>query len=273
MSFAVKILADSLAPCGKRLVTYQATYPRPIHSEVLTHKMLSRCSASSRAIPVAKMIQRVVEDPWIPSYIGANQKGMQAGEELSEEDRAGAVAEWLDARDGAVETAWSLVARKVHKQVINRLLEPWMWITTIISATEWNNFFALRDHEAAEPHFQHLARMMRAAREESIPRVLRTSEWHLPMIDFDDEIDRTLSQEDLIKISVARCARVSYLTHEGRRDPQDDIRLYNDLMVKRPLHASPAEHIAMALDTEECSGNFIGFRQHRKMLPFENVPG
>src|ERR671924_441967 len=105
MAFSVKILADSLAPCGARLTTFEATYPRPIHSEILTHKALSRNSARSRAIPVAKLIQRVLDDPWIPDYIGKNQKGMQAGEALTDSERAEAVAGWLDMRDKAVRAA------------------------------------------------------------------------------------------------------------------------------------------------------------------------
>ncbi len=256
MAFECKIVADSLAPCGARLTTFVVTYPRAIHSEIMTHRMLTKSSASSRAIPTEKLIQRVMEDPWIPDYIGKNQKGMQAGDELQGQDREIAEYLWREARNNAVRTAETLNKRGVHKQVINRLLEPWMWITVIISGTEWENFFGLRCHEAAEPHFQHLARMMKAEKEASKPKELSAGEWHLPFV-FDEDYEAAilrnpqfpmLAMEYLVKVSVGRCARVSYLNHEGKRDLQADAELHDRLMVQRPLHAAPAEHVAMALD-------------------------
>ncbi len=165
MAIEAKVLADSVAPNGRRLTTMLWTYPRAIHSEIMTHRAFSRNAASSRAIPTEKLIQRVVDDPWIPTYIGKNQKGMQAGELLTDDDLHEAQMQWLTARDQAVERARALVKIGVHKQVVNRIIEPWMWITVIVSATEWGNFFGLRDHPMAEPHFQELARLARARRE------------------------------------------------------------------------------------------------------------
>ncbi|HVT63030.1 MAG TPA: hypothetical protein VHD33_06070, partial [Legionellaceae bacterium] len=248
MPISVKILADSVAPCGKRLITREWTYPRSIHSEVKTHRALSTNSASSRAIPVEKLIQRVVDDPFIPEHIGKNQKGMQADVEISDNLKEEAVKIWLQGCDEAVKTARQLLTLGIHKQVVNRVIEPYMWMTTIVSATENSNLWGLRDHPMAEPHFQKLARMDREAVNNSTPRVLKAGEWHLPLIDFNNEIDCSLSIEDMIKVSVGRCARVSYLTHDGRRDPKEDIRLHNDLVVQEPLHASPAEHVAQAMD-------------------------
>lgn len=251
MAFAVKVLADSLAPCGQRLTTWQVTYPRCIHAEIMTHKMLSKNSASSRAIPTEKLLSMISEDPFIPMYIGTNQKGMQAGEELSASARMTAHSNWLEARSNAIASARALLALNVHKQVVNRLVEPWMWITVIISGTEVDNFFGLRDHEAAEPHFQHLARLMRQARNESKPVQLVAGQWHMPLVYVDAE-DMTALQVydviDLVKISVGRIARVSYLTHEGKRNPTEDIALHDRLVVQKPLHASPAEHVARAMD-------------------------
>lgn len=267
MAFECKIAADSLAPCGARLTTYIVSYPRAIHSEIMTHRILSKSSASSRAIPTEKLIQRVLDDPWIPDYIGKNQKGMQAGDELSDVARRNAVEEWLRCRDRAVDSARFLAETGVHKQVVNRLLEPWMWITVIISGTEWDNFFGLRTHEEAEPHFQHIARMMRDARDASEPKKLAAGAWHLPLIFDEDRKDKDsflrwgydnseiapdpikeLITKILVKVSVGRCARVSYLNHEGKRDLQADIDLHDRLMVQRPLHAAPAEHVAQAMD-------------------------
>ena len=278
MAFSVKILADSKAPCGKRLTTMEWTYPRPIHAEIMTHKMLSKNSASSRAIPTEKLIQRVVDDPWIPDYIGANQKGMAPGEELTADKREAAVAAWLRARDNAVVTAREMLALGVHKGVVNRQLEPYMWITVIISGTEWPNLFGLRLDKMAEPHFQHVARMARVAMDGSVPRELAAGEWHLPMIHDEDRraaftmvtgrpMVEEMSDEELVaswkdldvvwvrahveeilkKVSVGRCARVSYLTHDGRRDLSEDIALHDRLVVQKPLHASPAEHQGQAM--------------------------
>lgn len=293
MAFSARILADSLAPCGKRLTTLECTYPRFIHSEVLTHRMLSRNSASSRAIPTEKLIQRVIEDPVIPLYIGANQKGMQAGEELEDHVRKEAVTAWISARDQAVVHARALMKRGVHKQVVNRLIEPWMWIVVIISATEWDNFFGLRLHKDAEPHFQHLARLMKDAMDGSRPKELKAGQWHTPLARLDEEDERAMgahlatlfgdeelrsvevakakAAEVIIKVSVGRCARVSYLTHDGRRDIKEDIALHDRLVAQEPLHASPAEHVAQALAEPTRVGNFVGWRQYRKTLKNEHI--
>lgn len=290
MGFECRILADSVAPTGARLTTVLAAYPRAIHSEIMTHKLLSKSSASSRAIPVLKLIERIEADPWIPDYIGKNQKGMQPGEELTDSARNEAVNEWLAAKNDAVAHARTLHAMGVHKGVVNRAIEPWMWITVVISATDLDNFFGLRDHEMAEPHFQHFARMFRKARDESTPVQLEAGQWHLPFVLVDEQdndvlgnylekIDISQRQETLRKISVGRTARVSYLNHDGKFNPEDDIRLHDDLMVKRPLHAAPAEHIAKAMgwpkwfkDSYDCStmtpsglrSMVVAFRKERK---------
>lgn len=300
MSFACKVLADSVAPSGKRLVTFEVRYPRVIHSELLTHRMLSRSSASSRAIPVEKMLADVTNDPFIPLYIGAAQKGMQAGEELTDEVRAEAIRLWLSAREKAVDHARAMHKLGAPKQVCNRIVEPWMWITVIVSATEWDNFFGLRCHEMAEPHFQHIARMMREEMACSTPRPLPVGGWHMPLIFPEDNapaaviarkiisddkaigkmdisedhpIFRAIHEDVLKRVSVGRVGRVSYLTHDGKRDLQADLDLYERLMVSRPLHASPGEHVAQALAEPERIGNFIGWRQVRKTLADENIGG
>lgn len=307
MAFEARILADSIAPNGKRLITQLWKYPRPIHAEIMTHRMWSKNSASSRAIPTAQLIRMVNDDPWIPDYIGKNQKGMAPGEELSDSERNEAVKTWLDAKENAVRTAEHLLSLGVHKGVVNRVLEPWMWITIVISATELPNLYALRLDKMAEPHFQHITRMSKVAIDQSVPCKLGVGEWHLPFIygedrrlaftavtgrEFSEGLDvlphdhptliamweglnpawvHANVDEMLKKVAVGRCARVSYLTHDGRRDLKEDVALHDRLVVQRPLHASPAEHVAQALDTLEWSGNFCGFRQYRKLLPHENI--
>jgi thymidylate synthase ThyX len=233
--------------------------------------MLTKSSASSRAIPVQKLIDRVMEDPWIPEHIGKNQKGMQATEMVDEDTRKKAIRVWMHARDEAVRHAMELVTLGIHKQVVNRILEPWMWITVVITGTEWNNFFALRDHPAAEPHFQELARRMRMLKEAHTPKQLEAGEWHFPFI-----TPQELHQEDiatLIKVAVGRCARVSYLTHDGRRDIAEDVKLHDRLRDQNPPHAAPFEHVAVALDVPSRHGNLVGWKSYRMTLPNESVLG
>jgi thymidylate synthase ThyX len=289
MAFSAKILADSVAPSGKRLTTFEVTYPRCIHSEIMTHRILSKNSASSRAIPTEKLIARVLEDPFIPLHWGKNQKGMQAGEELAPAHQALVRAEWLRARDNAVETARRLVDQGLHKQIANRVIEPWMWITIIISGTEWTNFFGLRCHKDAEPHFQKIAGMMKELYDGSEPRKLVVGEWHLPLVDVDEDDTAALDEyrrpfldtpraRDVTgirrKVSVGRCARVSYLTHDGRRDLTEDIGLHDRLKDANPGHWSPFEHVAQAeSDPKHRSGNFFGWMQYRKTFEQEHIGG
>lgn len=293
MGFAAKIICDSVSPHGVRLTTFEVTMPRIVLAEFNTHRMFSRNSASSRAIPVEKMIRRLYEDPYVPTSWGKNQKGMQADEELSEPDQALARSYWLGARDEAVSMARKLLGLGVHKQLTNRLLEPFMWHTAIVTATEWSNFFHLRNHPMAHPDIQVPAKMMQELYEAGSPRLVREGEWHLPLVFDDDRTellgDRELAEfygaypvEELIKISAARCARVSYLTHDGRRDVKEDLGLYGKLV--QPGHMSPLEHPARPMLHEEIVanrrlgdhgglipflGNFRGWVQHRKEIPYE----
>lgn len=264
MSYECKILADSISPIGARLTTFSATFPRIILAEVNTHRMLSRNAASSRAIPFDKMVERIKADPFIPEF-AKNQKGMQAAAPLDDQEMTVAKRVWLDALNRAVSAATDLsMGLSIHKQWANRLLEPWMWTTMIISATDWANFFALRAHPAAQPEFQKIAYLMLDAYKASEPISLKHGEWHMPLL-FPEDADFSL--DDQKKICTGRCARVSYLTHEGKRDPQADIDLCARLAESG--HWSPFEHVAQA--REHCFGNFRGFMQYRKFFFSENI--
>ena len=270
--FNAKVLADSTNTCDNRLTTMELTYPRFIHSEVMTHRMFSRNAASSRAIPVEKMIEQVEKNPVIPIHWGKAQKGMQAYEELAVFDKANCRVSWLAAREDSVYRVKQMLKYGLHKQIANRLLEPWMWITVIVTGNEgaWNNFFALRCHHEAEPHIQKIAGMAREVRSQSIPQKLSAGQWHLPLIGFEG--DELLSDEDKVKVSVGRCARVSYLTHLGTRDVQADIDLHDRLLASK--HFSPFEHVAMdglhGEIVESLRGNFgYGWVQYRKTLKGE----
>lgn len=267
--YSAQIIADSIAPNGVRLTTMQVTFPRFILAEFNTHRQFSRNSASSRAIPVAKRIAEVRSNPFVPEAFTANKKGMQGGDALTGFEAERARSDWLMAAEDACLRADSLLEVGVHKQYANRLLEPFLWHTAVVSATEWSNFFAQRCHPAAQPEIQNIAYMMREALEISEPERKIGREWHLPYslsVDFEHPV------EDVQKVSVARCARVSYVANTedgspGVRDFDADIRLYDRLLTSG--HWSPFEHVATPLASTEPfftprSGNFRGWHQFRK---------
>lgn len=265
MTYSARVLLDSVSPAGARLVTMEWTYPRFIHSELLTYRQFSRNTSSSRAIPVKTTIRRVISNPAGPVYWGQNQRGMQARSELSGWRRWIACQLWYKARYVAVLVALLMVWLGLHKQIANRLLEPWMWITAIITANPeaFAHCFRQRCHPDAQPEFQTVAHLAREAFGASVP-VERTL--HAPLIQ-DDDGDLYDLPFLLKAISTARCARVSYLTHRGVRDRSEDSRLYNDLKTATPPHASPFEHVATASDEPtRKSGNFVGWIQHREEI-------
>ena len=263
---SAEIVADSINQYGNRLTTFCLRYPRAIHGELMTHRVFSRNAASSRAIPIQKMLDQVRNSPFEPIYWGKNQPGMQAKEELQGDERQAAIDAWVEAAKSAADFAEKLMNAGAHKQIGNRILEPWQIMQTIVSATDFDNFFELRDHEDAEPHFQALAKCMRAALSKSTP-VKRTgvNDWHLPYISPEER--STLPIETLLACSTARCARVSYLTHEGKiPNVDDDIKLHERLVGSAPIHASPTEHQAMPSLITGYVKNFNGWIQYRAVI-------
>jgi thymidylate synthase ThyX len=315
MAHSARILAASISPDGVPLTTFELVLPRIVLAEFNTHRMFSRNSASSRAIPVEKMIRMVQEDPYIPTHWGKNQKGMQAEVEVDEPTQQKAQAAWLHARDAAVAQTSRMLDLGIHKQITNRLLEPFLWHTVICTATEWSNFFHLRNNPAAHPDIQVVAEMMQELYENARePEEIGYGKWHMPLLCpadileactrldgrmFDINIPRDLLsdrvEELLAKVSIARCARVSLLTHEGKRDLDEDVGLYDKLLVSG--HMSPFEHVARPAhthrqgdlykgdfhcgfgkvsqwpenvkDEELWFGNFRGWVQYRKTIPYE----
>ena len=247
-------------------LTIAGAFPNFLANQVVVHN--SRNSSSSRAIPIAKMIQRVIDDPVMPVSWGQNQRGMQAGAELSGDELAAAQTAWLRGRDAAVETARTLAAAGLHKQVVNRVLEPWMWITALITATEWDNFFAQRCHPDAQPEIRAAAELIRDAMAASTPVLRRASDWHLPYVTDEERSQLDLAQTR--QLSVARCARVSYLTHDGLHDIAADLDLYQRLRTAKPPHWSPFEHVAEAAPTRDFIGNFRGWHPYRKTFAGES---
>lgn len=244
------IIADSISPMGIRLTTFEMEYPRFIHSEVMTHRMLSKNAASSRAIPVDRMLEIVRKTPAMPCYWGKNQSGMSAKEELGILEREQAADGWLMAMYDATYHSEHMAKAGIHKQITNRLTEPFQTMKTVISGTEWANFFWLRDHPDAQPEFQRLAQSAKAAMDTSRPMMLHPGEWHLPYIMVRRPAgivsyytaDAELSLEDARIISASCCAQVSYRRLD---DTLEKAKMIFDRLVNTsPVHASPVEHQA-----------------------------
>lgn len=265
-----QVVADSVSEGGARLTTLQLRYPRFIHAEFMTHRVFSRNASSSRAIPVAKMVEQVRNAPAMPIHWGRNQAGMQAHEELVGDDLFLAQARWLHAATLAAHQAEAMAEIGAHKQIVNRILEPFLFISVVVTATEWANFFELRAHPDAQPEIQALALEMRAAMRESTPVVRpfghHADSWHLPYVSNEERRAALNDPKYLARLSAARCARVSYLNHDGTAPSiQKDLELYDRLVGSRPMHASPIEHQAYP-ERGVRSRNFSGWRQFREVV-------
>jgi hypothetical protein len=273
MACEVRVIEDSLNPYNKiRITTLQLRYWRGIHAEFMTHRVFSRNASSSRAIPVSTFLKQVWNDPATPVHWGANQPGMKARDELTGYKKKFAQFMWKTSGKMVCSLVW--LTNKVsspHKQVFNRLLEPWQYISVIVTSTEWDNFFELRNHPDAQPEIQELAREMKYAMDNSKPTERYT---HIPYITGSDRIalGQDASTGRLMQISTARCARVSYFTHDKQiPEIEKDLKLFNDLVGSVPIHASPTEHQAEALDSEEFNKNFRGWSQFRNIVE-TNMP-
>jgi hypothetical protein len=344
MAYHAKVLAHSEGPDGQELFTVEARFPRIVLAEVVTHRTcrdefgpfeltsgertttedISKNSASSRAIPLARMIQAVVEDPFIPERFSAAGKGMQGAGWLEGADHEAAVRRWLRARDHAAEEAmlmvtaadreamldtlprdgatWNFVADahagapfpgpsvSVHKQDVNRLLEPFAWVTQVLTADRggWSNFFALRCDAAAHPAFQRVARMIYLRYRASPPELLGHGEWHLPFVPRGQRAGFRYAPgtgatkippaavPDPIQFSAARCAWVSYENHDRDGTSEQMRATFRRLVGARPLHASPVEHQgtpwpAAAFLPDEWRSNLRGWVQARKLLAGERT--
>lgn len=313
----VKIVADSISPQGIRLTTFHLRYPRIIHAEFMTHRKFGRNARSSRAVPTSRLL---VEELFVPEVWGSNKPGMQAGDELTGWRLLLAKIIWKGLARITKLGVRGLHFAGLHKAWANRPLEWFGWIDVLVTATEYQNFFYLRDDDAAQPEIQALAGAMKREMAKSMPILLRPGEWHLPYVTpvwsyrtgeatvmdvhgtmacvppegshdgyrylLPDQSDwAPIDLETAKKLSVARCARISYTPFDGNGDLGAEIERYNRLVVSRPVHASPAEHQATpdtlidprALVPEfanpDLHGNLFGWIQLRKTLPNEFVPG
>ena len=291
-----KVIADSISPQDVRMTTMEIEYPRFILAELNTHRMLSKNSASSRAIPVKTMHEHIQNSPAEPVWWGKNQPGMQAKEELTGTNYTDAKFLWDRARQDALHWAWAMADRVgLHKQVANRVTEPWMTMKTVISGTEWKNFFWLRAHADAQPEIHELAIKMWDAYNKSTPTRLYPGEWHVPYVNsyrhfsdsdlrYCDANNQEITAEQAKIISASCCAQVSYRKNDDSYEKAE--KIFDQLINSQPCHASPVEHQAtpMRIDAlksweagvthcdrnqQMWSGNLRGWIQHRKLIQGE----
>jgi len=295
-----RIIADSVSLDGNRMTTMEIEYPRFILAELNTHRMLSKNSASSRAIPVAAMHAHIRANTATPVYWGVNQPGMKAKEELKDLELSRANYLWNNARDVAINISQQLAELNAHKQITNRVTEPWMIMKTVISGTEWANFFWLRNHPDAQPEIAELAHKMHEAYTNSQPQLLYAGEWHVPYVHryrdspsnvlcYTNSNDHTITAEEARIISASCCAQVSYRKNDDSYEKA--LKIYRQLIESEPAHASPVEHQATPMDVDTMSryepetwqpgvthvsansdlwsGNLRSWIQFRKLIPNE----
>jgi len=235
---------------GYSIITYELEYPRFIHAELMTHRVFSRNAASSRAIPIERMHQLIQEMPATPVHWGSNQAGMSAGAELTGESLHSAQINWQAACDSAIHNSRMLMLDGLHKQIANRVTEPFQIMKTVVTSTEWANWFQLRNHEDAQPEIRMLAQKMVEARDGSDPVSLAAGEWHVPYVDrkrisgvlyyYVNSEEVTAQQAQ--KISASCCAQVSYRRLDDSVAKADAI--FEKLITSTPAHLSPVEHQA-----------------------------
>lgn len=264
--YTATVIADSVNPKGERLTSLEVRLPRILLAELNTHRRFSRVSASSRAIPVARQLQAVRDRPFIPLYWGAAESGMQAHGEVSAEVRQECLWHWSKARQAALAQAEALLAHGLHKQIPNRLLEPFAWHVVLVTASSWSNFVLLRDNGAAEPHMQIVASRMREALEQHKPDRLEWGEWHLPYVNAEERY--TFDGETARMLSAGRSARVSVDRQNVIEEAAKSRRRAESMLGVG--HMSPFEHQAQAAEFDARPGNFHGsWNQLRKLIPGE----
>jgi hypothetical protein len=279
--FQAKVIADSISPLGQRITTIEATYPRFIHAEIMTHRDRARNAGSSRAIPWPTMQRAIIDDPVVPIKWGAEQSGMQTGGEIEDTEAARII--WLRLKTQAIQAAQELATLGVHKSLCNRLTEPFMWITVVMTSTCWRNFFNQRCHKDAEIHMQEIAYLIRQEILKSEPN---ETMYHLPYVQDDDrgtnesarinKMPEDAPFEVLFQVSTARCARVSFVQHgEKAKSIEKDLGLFDRLLAgSAGGHWSPFEHPSIAFDGR--SGPYTGWKGYRKFFltecPEEGYP-
>ncbi|AJD82934.1 hypothetical protein PJWF_00040 [Achromobacter phage JWF] len=262
------VIEDSISPAGLRVTTLALRYPRIVHAEFMTHRAFSRNAGSSRAIPTAKMLRQIRREPAAPVSWGRNQPGMQAGEELTGWRLWGVKATWLALAKISAFGSWIMMKLGAHKQVANRVTEPYQYMNTLVTSTDWSNWEQLRCHPDADPTIQDLAIEIMTALDVSTPTPLGFDEWHLPYVTEKERRDIPLASQ--LKLSTARCARVSFAPFDGNAQYDKEFQRHDHLVSSRPVHSSPTEHQCRPMGgTEMQFGNLRGWRQYRYQVEAE----
>ena len=272
MAIEAHIIEDSICG-GVRITTFQVRAPRIILAEINTHGVIAKSSRSTRAVPTAKLRREVLDDPFVPEKFYKNGKGMAGKEIMVGWEHTAARLVWRLGRYSAVLQSALLSRLGVHKQHAGRPLEPWMWVDTVFTATEWSNFFNLRISPGAQPEFDQLARRMRFELDCSQP-VERPH--HLPYI---TEAERAGFRngnveylDDLRMASARRCAAVSYAPHDGTKaDVAKDAQRAADGLLE-PGHMSPFDHPAIASAFSRVGRFLPPWKEYRKTIPYEHDP-
>lgn len=264
MKFDAQILLDSITPNGTRLTTMRVTMPRFILAEFNTHRVFSRNAGSSRAISVKRRLEGIRESPFIPVEWGLERRGMSAETEISDDKKVKADLLWREAASRMCDIAQEMAGLNVHKQVVNRLLEPFSWVDVIVSSTLWDNFFLLRRAAGAQPEMRALADVMWDTYTYSVPTKIGWNSWHIPLISEAEQL-QIGNNEQVLYAAAGRCARVSYQT-SSEKPWQDDVALAKQLLVSG--HWSPFEHIARARQgrANECRNFVKDWDQFRGLL-------
>ena len=269
-TITARVIEDSISPAGDRIITLQLRYPRIIHAEQLTHRNQNRNAGSSRAIPTKKMLAQIFNDPAMPSEWGSNRPGMQAGDALTGWRLFGVRSLWsLGAKFAAI-MSWGMMKLGAHKQIANRVTEPYQYMNTLITASmeSWGAYFDLRCHPDADPTIRDLAIEIQTAIETSTPMPLGFDEWHLPYVSQQERDELPIGMQ--LKLSTARCARVSFEPFDGNAAHEKEVERHNLLVGSRPVHASPTEHQARPMQGMEAQyGNLKGWRQYRYQVEAE----
>lgn len=303
--YTANMVLDSVSIQGHRLSTIHVHMPRMILAEMNTHRALSKNTRSTRAVPTKVLIEEVRTNPYIPLLWLKNRPGMQGGDLMTEREAAVCECDWRHGARQAAALAHDLFDNGLHKQWAGRPLEPYMWVDTLLSGTEWANFMALRDHGDAQPEFQLIAQRIRDCLDDSTPRILKPGQWHLPYVDLYGDLSDGGIQDQIInavcgtggvgpreidmcidlatEISAARCARISVKPFDGEDTIEAELARFTKLVLAHPVHASPTEHqatpdewievseVASGWEHPELHGNFIGWIQHRKLIPFNTI--
>lgn len=272
--YSAKIVLDSYSNITEaRCTTLEFTMPKWLVAEFNTHRMTAKNSASSRAIPTSKLIEAIEYHPVVPIDFREKNTGMTADALVNEQDLQLLYEEWIGASKDMLARVKRMLAigKGVDKQRVNRLLEPFMWTTVVATATEWENFFTLRDHEAAQPEFGLIASIANQLYRLNEPQILVAGEWHLPYVTMEEEaslIKEGVPAYQIALASAARVSRVTYVKQDTKYSFDEEVQ--KGIKLAKDRHMSPLDQVAMATNSRNFFGHSYSFKPLRKFIVGES---